>query len=373
MLPKELPKELPKQVIEQPTSKTSVYKQGKLIYDGATGLTTGAAASDDAEAPLGSGMNQLLSWGIRNSDPVELKRRADAGEQHKLTPLDKEMLEMLLGQPTVAQMRSCLAKLEPEALQQEEGEEAALLALEELEFHCEDLDNANDLVKISGLKLLLATIACEGASADVKEGACGVIAAGMQNNPPFQQAAVALGVPAALLGLLQPSQSLPVRRKALYALSALLRTGGEATAPILALEETTPALLRSAGSDDPKEQRRALFLLLVLVKEKELTPTSLAAHAPLAGMLLDAACGEDVEAQESALQLLLLLRSAESLQAQLASELGAEAKLVALLEASRQQQAQALHESLLEWLAQLLSWLRGEPWRPGLGISQPQE
>ena len=366
-----LPQELPKEVREQPTSKTSVYRQGELIYDGATGLSTGAAASADNPEDLpGSGMNQLLSWGIRNSDPAELKRRADAGETHKLTPLDKEMLEMLLGQPTVAQMRACLAKLEPEVLLQEGGEEAAQLALEELEFHCEDLDNANDLVKISGLKLLLAI--CEGTpGAEVKEGACGVIAAGMQNNPPFQQAAVALGVPEALLRLLQPSQSLPVRRKALYALSALLRTGGEATATLLALEETVPALLRSAGSDDPKEQRRALFLLLVLVKEKELTPATLAAHAPVASMLLGAACGEDVEVQESALQLLLLLRSAESLQAQLASELGAEAKLGARLETARQQQAQgdALHESLLEWLAQLVSWLRGEPWRPGLGIS----
>jgi len=368
----QLPQELPKKVIEQPTSKTSIYKQGELIYDGATGLTVGSAASaDDSDDPLGQGMNQLLNWGIRNSDPEELKRRADAGETHTLTPLDKEMLEMLLGQPTVAQMRSCLAKLEPEVLLQEGGEEAGLLALEELEFHSEDLDNANDLVKISGLKLMLAL--CEGkeVSAEVKEGACAVIAAGMQSNPAFQQAAVALCVPEALLRLLQPSAALCVRRKALYALSALLRSGGEATALLLALEETVPALLRSASSDDPKEQRRALFLLLVLLKEKQLPPSTLAAHAPVAPLLLAAACGDDVEAMESALQLLLLLRSAEALRTQLASELGAEAKLGAQLEAARQQQAQGdnLHEDLLEWLAQLLSWLRGEPWMPGLGVS----
>ena len=366
------PQELPKKVIEQPTSKTSIYKQGELVYDGATGLTVGGAASAaDSEDPLGQGMNSLLNWGIRNSDPDELKRRAEAGETHTLTPLDKEMLEMLLGQPTVAQMRSCLAKLEPEVLLQEGGEEAGLLALEELEFHCEDLDNANDLVKISGLKLMLAL--CEGkeVGAEVKEGACAVIAAGMQSNPPFQQAAVALCVPEALLRLLQPSAALCVRRKALYALSALLRSGGEATAALLAREETVPALLRSAGSDDPKEQRRALFLLLVLLKEKQLPPSTLAAHAPVAPLLLAAACGDDVEAMESALQLLLLLRSAEALRTQLASELGAEAKLGAQLEAARQQQAQGdnLHDNLLEWLAQLLCRLRGEPWIPGLGVS----
>ena len=80
-------KELPEKVIEQPTSKTSIYKQGELIYDGATGLTVGGAASaDGSAAPLGQGMNQLLSWGIQNSDPEELKRRAEAGETRTLTP-----------------------------------------------------------------------------------------------------------------------------------------------------------------------------------------------------------------------------------------------------------------------------------------------
>ena len=87
------------------------------------------------------------------------------------------------------------------------------------------------------------------------------------------------------------------------------------------------ALLRSAGGDDPKERRRALFLLLVLVREQQLPPAALVAHAPLAPLLLAAACGEDVEAMESALQLLLLLRSAEPMRAQLAAELAAEAKL----------------------------------------------
>jgi hypothetical protein len=366
--------ELPKEVREAPTSQTSIYRQGELIYDGATGSATAAAASaSNPEALRGGSMNELLSWGIRNSDPAELKRRADAGETHQLTPLDKEMLEMLLGQPTVAQMRAGLAKLEPEPLHQEGGEEAALDALEELEFHCEDLDNANDLVKIGGLATLLQV--CDSAGAEVKEAACGVLAAGMQNNPPFQQASVALGVPAALLRLLDASQPLPVRRKALYALSALLRAGGDATATILALDGTMPALLRAAASADAKEQRRALFLLLVLVREGTLPPAPLAAHAGLGPALLGAACGEDAEAQESAVQLLLLLRSADALRAQLAAELEAEAKVTALLEAKRRQQAQGeeLHESLLEWLGLLLSWCKGEPWRPGLGVTRPQE
>merc|ERR1719378_1926225 len=145
-------------------------------------------------------MNELLQWGIQNSDPEELKRRAEAGETKQLSALDKEMLDVLLGQPTVAAMRALLVKLEPEAIGQPNGEEDALVAVEELEFHCEDLDNANDLAKIGGLKTLLS-LAAAAVDPELKEGALGVIAAGLQNNPPFQQAAAALGAPTLLLQL----------------------------------------------------------------------------------------------------------------------------------------------------------------------------
>ena len=151
-------------------------------------------------------MNELLDWGITNSDPEELRRRAEAGEQRKLTPLDKEMLEVLLGQPTAAAMRSCLVKLEPEARKAAGGDEAALLALEELEFHCEDLDNANDLAKMGGVRALLDVGADAVAGDEVREMALGVVAAGLQNNPPFQKACVSLGVPEAMLRLLVTSE-----------------------------------------------------------------------------------------------------------------------------------------------------------------------
>ena len=112
---------------------------------------------------------------------------------------------MLLGQPTVAQMRSCLAKLEPEVLLQEGGEEAGLLALEELEFHCEDLDNANNLANMGGVRALLDVGADALAGDEVREMALGVVAAGLQN-PPFQKACVSLGVPEAMLRLLVTSE-----------------------------------------------------------------------------------------------------------------------------------------------------------------------
>lgn len=192
---------LPTAVLEQATSKTSVYRQGTLVYDGATGqhVGEGAEAAAPAAAPGGS-LNEFLKWGIENSDATELSRRAAAGESApKPTQIDKEIMDMLLGQPTVASMRACLGRLEPEALRAEGGLEQAAGSMEELQYYAEDIDNAIDLAKIGGLPTLMNAV--EGApdeqglaepelQEELREGACGVLAAAMQNNPQVQQAAV---------------------------------------------------------------------------------------------------------------------------------------------------------------------------------------
>ena len=200
---------LPTEVREQATAKTSVYQQGKLIYDGATGQVVGDGGTSGSNGP-GNSLNEMLKWGIQNSDPEELARRAQNGTSYQPTQIDKEIMDMLLGQPTVAKMRECLAKLEPAALGGPEGLDGGAAALEELEYYAEDIDNARDLVKISGIAVLkscamyglplqagsasdddaaVATAAAtaaaaaaedpEGVSA-LREAACGVLAAMLQ-------------------------------------------------------------------------------------------------------------------------------------------------------------------------------------------------
>lgn len=177
---------------------------------------------------------------------------------------------MLLGQPTVAKMRECLSKLEVAQLCGLGGLDAGVQALEELEYYAEDLDNAVDLVKIGGLGVMRrccafgllqeadaaggtevaaddaeALTAAEAAVAKaspedcsaLREGACGVLAAMLQNQPTVVRAARNRGIHALLLGLIigggdsgatsdngMFGLDLPVVRKALLALSALLRT-----------------------------------------------------------------------------------------------------------------------------------------------------
>lgn len=203
---------LPTEVREQSTAKTSVYTAGQLVYDGATGKSVEGSGGLPADDP-GNSLNELLKWSIAHSDPAELERRAAAGAAAP-SRVDQEVLDVLLGQPTVAKMRECLGKLE-EHVQGGEAE-AAAATLEELEFYCESIDDAADFAKIGGFQALLGCAARHREMPEAAEAACGVLAACMQNHEKLQEAAMVLGVPDVLVRLLaetQPPTAAAVRRK----------------------------------------------------------------------------------------------------------------------------------------------------------------
>ena len=69
---------LPVEVRERPTAHTSIYKAGQLVYDGAAASDESAAAARAAASmEPGTSLNQMLAWGIANSSPEELERRAN--------------------------------------------------------------------------------------------------------------------------------------------------------------------------------------------------------------------------------------------------------------------------------------------------------
>jgi len=272
---------------------------------------------------------------------------------------------MLLGQPTVAKMRECLGKLEVDALCAPGGLDDGATALEELEYYAEDLDNAGDLVKIGGLAALRrccalglldadeanateveAVQAAEEEAAALREAACGVLAAMVQNHPKVAKAARGVGIPQLLLALLSGGGTGPdtervggaaVVRKALLALSALMRTGEEPDAPTEAnrtlsaaaaavsqagdqptdaeIDRTTllnmalPTLRRLAVHSDLKVRRRTVFLLASLSAERPADAFAVAAatdDALLNGLLDGVGHGdEDIRTQSSRLLLSL--------------------------------------------------------------------
>ena len=98
-----------------------------------------------------------------------------------------------------------------------------------------------------------------------------------------------------------------MRRKALLATSALVRTCAPALEQLMAAADGVATLVRLGAHADAKLRRRALFLLLNLSRES----LPLAARLPpvphLCPTLVEAACDADEDTREQALQLLLLL------------------------------------------------------------------
>ena len=416
---------LPKQVREHDTAKTSVYRQGELIYDGATGQAVGSGVEGGAP-PVGPGasLNEMLKWSIEHSDPGELARRAASGEVRAPSQLDKEIMDHIMGQPIVAKMRECLSKLESSALCTDGGLDGGCAMLEELEYYAEDIDHALDLVKIGGLQALRrccafglldpedapaataeaaaaekAAAAGDGAddAAALREAGCGVLAAMLQNNPKVVRAAEGAGVGTMLLALLHGDAErvggVAVVRKALLALSALLRTsvshcseetdgsgstrtlssvaegaenangGAEGEdAGMVALVHALPTLLSLASHADLKVRRRALFLLASVACERTQAATAIVAATTAldSGDLTDAFAqslqSDDEDVRTQCERLLVCLADLGDASSQLAQKLAAggtcaDAARVALAKAEGNAEEAASVQRVLLWLS----------------------
>lgn len=94
-------------------------------------------------------------------------------------------------------------------------------ALEELEYYVHQIHNAHDLNAIGGLVLVVRLL--NHTHGDVKSWAARVIGSASQSNPPVQELALQYGSLALLCHLLLLSETEIVQRRALFALSALLR------------------------------------------------------------------------------------------------------------------------------------------------------
>jgi len=308
---------IPKDVREQPTAFTSVYSAGELVYDGAAAAAAGSSTAEqdaarhaaaDRGAPQSS-LNEFLKWGIQNSDPERLAQAKARGAAPP-SKVDREIMDVLLGEPIVAKMRACLTVVE-QALDAKTDLPAAIHKLEELEYYVEDIDNALDMAKIGGLQTLLRCLprpasspssahdqVIEQATSDtestqmveLQRGTCSVLAASLQNHPKVQSAAIALNFPAALLHLLgshnhaRPDQAseqytaqLEARQKALLALSALARSSDEGRDALLSIPDALPHLLSYCQPEaDPKLRRRSLFLLKAIATDSKIDAAKIA-------------------------------------------------------------------------------------------------
>ncbi|XP_013930088.1 PREDICTED: nucleotide exchange factor SIL1-like [Thamnophis sirtalis] len=99
--------------------------------------------------------------------------------------------------------------------------EEKITALSDLEYYVHQVDNARDLLSLGGLQLLINGL--NSSEPLMKEYASFVLGAALSSNPRVQVAAIQGGALQKLLVILATDQSFTVKKKALFALSSMLR------------------------------------------------------------------------------------------------------------------------------------------------------
>ncbi|XP_026887681.2 hsp70-binding protein 1 [Electrophorus electricus] len=168
----------------------------------------------------------------------------------------------------VEQMKKCVAVLlrdegysERGSEDDEEDEQEA--ALELLSDLCENLDNARDLMKLHGLDVCVSRCLCHP-DAGIRWRAAQLVASCAQNMPEVQIYLLNQGALNTLLQLTDHDPHLPVRVKALYAVSCLVREQDEGLRGFLC-NDGFSVLMRGMQSDCEKLRTKSAFLLLNLL------------------------------------------------------------------------------------------------------------
>eukprot|EP00005_Dracoamoeba_jomungandri_P008991 CAMPEP_0174262802 /NCGR_PEP_ID=MMETSP0439-20130205/15531_1 /TAXON_ID=0 /ORGANISM="Stereomyxa ramosa, Strain Chinc5" /LENGTH=289 /DNA_ID=CAMNT_0015347765 /DNA_START=30 /DNA_END=899 /DNA_ORIENTATION=+ len=143
-------------------------------------------------------------------------------------PQDYEWLKAALNsiEDDVTRMKKCV-----EVIKDGTSEQAIVRALEEIQYLSEDLDNANDLHKISGFSPILELLDREEPS--IRTWSLWVIMTVSQNNPWGQDEALKKGSLAKVVSLLESEEDVDVLVKAVGAISALVKDHPEAQKELL--------------------------------------------------------------------------------------------------------------------------------------------
>ncbi|EJD05711.1 nucleotide exchange factors-like protein [Fomitiporia mediterranea MF3/22] len=207
-------------------------------------------------------MQSLLRWSIENS-------AADASNveqpQHTQQPrqIDPGIIDAILGRPDSVLMKEALDV----ATKEESGEDARLQALDDFEMLIEQIDNANNIEKMSMWPTLRDLLSSDASSDAIRAAVLWIIGTAVQNNPSAQNAYLSLSDSplSVILSRLAPNESSSqTRSKAVYALSGLLKHNARG---VKLMEESGGWKILKAALEDPDitVRRKAVFLLSSLL------------------------------------------------------------------------------------------------------------
>ncbi|XP_075298276.1 nucleotide exchange factor SIL1 isoform X1 [Opisthocomus hoazin] len=145
-------------------------------------------------------------------------------------------------------------------------------ALYDLEYYVHQVDNAKDFLSMGGLQLVIDGL--NSTEAALKEHAAFVLGAALSSNPKVQVEAIEGGALQKLLVILATEQPLAVKKKALFALSSMLRHFPYAQQQFLKLGglQVLRSLFRQKGMETLHV--RVVTLLYDLIVEKMLLEDS---------------------------------------------------------------------------------------------------
>ncbi|TFK92156.1 nucleotide exchange factors-like protein [Polyporus arcularius HHB13444] len=195
-------------------------------------------------------MEQLLRWGIANSDP-------NAPPPQPRTDLDPGIIDAILGKSDAELMKEALAV----AVDEKRDEDERLQALDDFEMLIEQIDNANNLEKLKMWEPLQALLTSPTSSEAIQRQILWILGTAVQNNPAAQHSYLALSPLRALLSFLSPTVgSGKTRAKAVYALSGLLKHNSAAVKQMHDVDGWS--VLRDALADSDISVRRKVAFLL---------------------------------------------------------------------------------------------------------------
>ncbi|KAL9030075.1 MAG: hypothetical protein Q9196_001766 [Gyalolechia fulgens] len=193
-------------------------------------------------------MNQLLKWGIENSeatrnDPTAATDpKAERQDWPSGRSLNQEAIKSLMGGPSDAE----LMKQSMEAIQSSDLTlENKMVAFDNLEQLIENVDNANNMESLGLWTPLKAQLG--NGEADMRRMAAWCMGTAVQNNVKSQERLLAIDTVPDLVKLALEDPNEQVRRKAVYALSSEIRNYSPA---LKVLVQTLPEEIRPGGTVD---------------------------------------------------------------------------------------------------------------------------
>ncbi|RUS90247.1 hypothetical protein EGW08_002028 [Elysia chlorotica] len=179
----------------------------------------------------------------------------------------KKWLEEALTSMSVSpaeRMTVCMKMIQEAEADTEDGTEQQIKAVTELQDWAEDMDIANDFIKMNGMCIVPKLIGSE--VSELRWRCLELLGTLSQNNPFVQNKLISLKLMPALLNLVDADPNPTVRVKAMFAVSCLVRSNLAAHEEFVA-SGGLGVLVNAVASTEEKLRIKATFLMTALCED----------------------------------------------------------------------------------------------------------